>query len=143
MNGGSVARLDNMSGDNGADGPRRSRQAPCLSPLGRPRRFWEYEAGHGVLAINADFVLGRRRMNNRGGTVSIEPRRTSYVPRPRTVIGYIEGCTSNIWFIDIGAPFNAIWPMSLGPSKAEFGGIRKVLDIGMQSYAEFKKEENI
>ena len=66
-----------------------------------------------------------------GNTISIEPRRTAYVPRPGDlVIGYIEGCTNNIWFVDIGAPFNAILPMSLGPSKADFGGTRSVIDIG-------------
>ena len=53
------------------------------------------------------------------------------MPRPGDlVIGYIEGCTNNIWFVDIGAPFNAILPMSLGPSKADFGGTRSVIDIG-------------
>jgi exosome complex component RRP4 len=46
------------------------------------------------------------------------------------VIGYIEGCTNNIWFVELGAPFNAILPMSLGPGKVEFGGTRSVMDIG-------------
>jgi exosome complex component RRP4 len=46
------------------------------------------------------------------------------------VIGFVEGCTNNIWFIDIGAPFNAILPMSLGPGKAAFGGTRSLMDIG-------------
>ena len=50
MNGGSVARPDNMSGDNGADGPRRSRQAPLLvAPGDDLGDSGEYEAGHGVL----------------------------------------------------------------------------------------------
>ena len=133
MKGGSVARLDNMSGDNGAGGPRRPRQAPLLvAPGDDLGDSGEFEAGHGVLVMNGRLrALKQGRMSNRDGSVSIEPRRTAYVPRPSDlVIGYIEGCTSNIWFIDIGAPFNAILPMSLGPSKAEFGGIRKVLDIG-------------
>ncbi len=133
MKGRSVARLDNMSGDKGAGGPRGSRQAPLLvAPGDDLGDSGELEAGHGVLAIDGRLrALKQGRMSNRDGTVSVEPRRTAYVPRPSDlVIGYIEGCTSNIWFIDIGAPFNAILPMSLGPSKAEFGGIRKVLDIG-------------
>ena len=116
MKGGAVARLDNMSGDNGADGPRRSRQAPLLvAPGDDLGDSGEYEAGHGVLAINGRLrALKQGRMNNRGGTVSIEPRRTAYVPRPSDlVVGYIEGCTSNIWFVDIGGPFNAILPMVL------------------------------
>ena len=58
-------------------------------------------------------------------------RRTAYVPRPSDlVIGSVEGMTNNIWFIDIGAPFNAILPLSLGPSKGPFGGLRPVLDVG-------------
>tara|TARA_B100000700_G_scaffold278893_1_gene327395 strand:+ start:25 stop:540 length:516 start_codon:yes stop_codon:yes gene_type:complete len=70
-------------------------------------------------------------MNTKGSTVSVEPLHTTYMPRPGDlVIGHIEGCTNNIWFVDIGAPFNSILPMSLGPAKVEFGGTRKVLDIG-------------
>ena len=66
-----------------------------------------------------------------GKNVGIQPRRTAYVPRPSDlVIGFVEGMTNNIWFIDIGAPFNAILPLSLGPSKASFGGLRSVLDVG-------------
>ena len=133
MKGGLVARLDNMSGDKGADGPRRSRQAPLLVAPGEDLGdSGEFEAGHGVLSMNGRLrALKQGKMNKRGNVVSIEPRRTAFMPRPSDlVIGYIEGCTSNIWFVDIGAPFNAILPMSLGPAKAEFGGIRKVLDIG-------------
>ena len=37
---------------------------------------------------------------------------------------------SNLWFLDINAPFNALLPMSLGPGKAEFGGARNVLNVG-------------
>ena len=66
-----------------------------------------------------------------GKIISIEPLHSQYVPRPSDlVIGFVEGCTNNIWFIDIGAPFNAILPMSLGTSKASFGSTRQVLDIG-------------
>ncbi len=133
MKGRQVARPDNMSGDDTAGGPRDSQQAPLLVAPGEDLGdSGEYSAGHGVVAMNGRLrAVKQGRKNIRDGTVSVEPRRTAYVPRPSDlVIGYIEGCTSNIWFIDIGAPFNAILPMSLGPSKAEFGGIRKVLDIG-------------
>ena len=89
-------------------------------------------AGHGVLEINGRFTAvkkGIHRVKER--VVSVEPIYSKYTPRPSDlVIGYIEGCTNNIWFVDIGAPFNAILPMSLGPSKAEFGGARSVIDIG-------------
>ena len=70
-------------------------------------------------------------MSRKGNTISVTPLHTRYMPRPGDlVIGHIEGCTNNIWFVDIGAPFNSILPMSLGPAKVEFGGTRKVLDIG-------------
>ena len=32
--------------------------------------------------------------------------------------------------MDIGAPFNAILPLSLGPAKGSFGGLRSVMDVG-------------
>ena len=89
-------------------------------------------AGHGVLEINGRFTAIKRGIiNEQERVVSVEPIHSKYIPRPSDlVIGYIEGCTNNIWFVDIGAPFNAILPMSLGPSKAEFGGARSVIDIG-------------
>ena len=89
-------------------------------------------AGHGVLEINGRFTAIKRGiLNEKERVVSVEPIHSKYIPRPSDlVIGYIEGCTNNIWFVDIGAPFNAILPMSLGPSKAEFGGARSVIDIG-------------
>ena len=55
-------------------------------------------------------------IRKKGALVSVEPKHTRYMPRPGDlVIGFIEGCTNNIWFIELGAPFNAILPMSLGP----------------------------
>ena len=36
--------------------------------------------------------------------------------------------TKNIWFIDTGAPFNAIPPLSLGPAKGS-SGPPPVLDV--------------
>ena len=71
------------------------------------------------------------RMMHKGSTVTVEPLHTRYIPRPSDLaIGFIEGCTNNIWFVELGAPFNAILPMSLGPGKVEFGGTRSVMDIG-------------
>ena len=58
MKGVLVARLDNMSGDNGADGPRRSRQAPLLvAPGDDLGDSGEYEAGHGVLGVLLALLL--------------------------------------------------------------------------------------
>jgi len=89
-------------------------------------------AGHGVLEKNGRFTAIKRGIvKEKERVVSVEPIHSKYIPRPGDlVIGYVEGCTNNIWFVDIGAPFNAILPMSLGPSKAEFGGARSVIDIG-------------
>jgi exosome complex component RRP4 len=90
------------------------------------------EAGHGVLPISGRLrAVKQGRVRNQGSTISVEPVHTRYIPRPSDlVIGYIEGCTNNIWFVELGAPFNAILPMSLGPGKVEFGGTRSIMDIG-------------
>ena len=76
-------------------------------------------------------ALKQGKLREKGRTISIEPVHTRYIPRPGDlVIGFIEGCTNNLWFIELGAPFNAILPMSLGPGKVDFGGTRSVMDIG-------------
>ncbi|MED5274128.1 MAG: KH domain-containing protein [Candidatus Thermoplasmatota archaeon] len=121
-----------MSRESNADGPRDSRRDLVVVP-GEDLGVSEgYEAGHGVLVVDGRLKSTKQgRMNTKGSTVSVEPLHTTYMPRPGDlVIGHIEGCTNNIWFVDIGAPFNSILPMSLGPAKVEFGGTRKVLDIG-------------
>ncbi|MEC7744200.1 MAG: KH domain-containing protein [Candidatus Thermoplasmatota archaeon] len=121
-----------MSRESDADGPRDSRRDLVVVP-GEDLGVSEgYEAGHGVLVVDGRLKSTKQgRMNTKGSTVSVEPLHTTYMPRPGDlVIGHIEGCTNNIWFVDIGAPFNSILPMSLGPAKVEFGGTRKVLDIG-------------
>ncbi|MBT3642297.1 MAG: hypothetical protein HOD35_06070 [Euryarchaeota archaeon] len=118
-----------MSGKNNADGPQSSQIVVPGEYLGFSE---EFEAGHGVIIRNGNLMAtknGKLKIN--GKIISIEPLHSQYVPRPSDlVIGFVEGCTNNIWFIDIGAPFNAILPMSLGPSKASFGSTRQVLDIG-------------
>jgi exosome complex component RRP4 len=61
----------------------------------------------------------------------VVPVKTAYMPRPGDlVVGYIEGMRANIWFIDIGAPFNAILPMSLAPGKVDYGATRDAMDVG-------------
>ena len=92
----------------------------------------DLDPGHGVIVVDGRLkAVKQGRTMNDGKQIGIQPRRTAYVPRPSDlVIGYVEGMTNNIWFIDIGAPFNAILPLSLGPSKASFGGLRSVLDVG-------------
>ncbi|MCP2507719.1 MAG: hypothetical protein NLN64_05460 [Candidatus Thalassarchaeaceae archaeon] len=118
-----------MSGKNNADGPQDSQIVVPGEYLGLSE---EFEAGHGVIIRNEKLMAtknGKIKIN--GKIILIEPLHSQYVPRPSDlVIGFVEGCTNNIWFIDIGAPFNAILPMSLGPSKASFGSTRQVLDIG-------------
>ncbi len=124
-----VARPDNMSGNSDADGPQDSQIVVPGDKLGQSGRF---EAGHGVLIKNNTLLATKNgKLMIDDNVLSIEPLHTTYTPRPSDlVIGFVEGCTNNIWFIDIGAPFNAILPMSLGPSKASFGSTRQVLDIG-------------
>ncbi len=124
-----VARVDNMSGNSNADGPQDSQIVVPGDKLGESGRF---EAGHGVLIKNNTLLATKNgKLIIDDNVLNIEPLHTTYIPRPSDlVIGFVEGCTNNIWFVDIGAPFNAILPMSLGPSKASFGSTRQVLDIG-------------
>ena len=133
MKGWLVARLDNMTEKKDAAGPHDSQRVPLLVAPGEDLGDSEgYEVGHGVIAIDGSIRATKNgRTNVNGKIISVEPRRTAYMPRPGDlVIGFVEGCTNNIWFVDIGAPFNAILPMSLGPSKTDFGGTRSVIDIG-------------
>ncbi len=133
MNSRPVARLDSMSKKNGAGGPRDTGRAQSLVVPGQDLGESEgQEAGHGVIVMEGRLRATKNgRIRNQGSTVSIEPLHTRYIPRPGDLaIGYIEGCTNNIWFVELGAPFNAILPMSLGPGKVEFGGTRSVMDVG-------------
>ena len=90
------------------------------------------EAGHGIRRINGEFVAMRMgTLRKDGNTIGIDPLSSRYVPRAGDlVVGYVEGMTNNIWFLDIGASFNAILPMSLAPWKVEFGAVREHLDVG-------------
>ena len=116
-----------------AGGPRGNGRAQLLVVPGEDLGDSDgMEAGHGVLPISGRLrAVKQGRVRNQGSTISVEPVHTRYIPRPSDlVIGYIEGCTNNIWFVELGAPFNAILPMSLGPGKVEFGGTRSIMDIG-------------
>ena len=133
MNSGPVARPDNMAKKNGAAGPRGNIRGKTLVVPGEDLGdSGDYEAGHGVMAISGRLkAVKQGRLREKGGSISVDPTHTRYIPRPGDlVIGYIEGCTNNLWFIELGAPFNAILPMSLGPGKVDFGGTRSVMDIG-------------
>ena len=133
MNSGPVARLDNMTKNIGAAGPRGSARGQTLVVPGEDLGESEgFEAGHGVISISGRLkAVKQGKLREKGRSISVEPIHTRYMPRPGDlVIGYIEGCTNNLWFIELGAPFNAILPMSLGPGKVDFGGTRAVMDIG-------------
>lgn len=128
-----VARPDNMSKKNGGGGPRENGRAQTLVIPGEDLGESDgQQAGHGVLSISGRMrAVKHGTVRTDGSTISVVPTHTRYMPRPSDlVIGFIEGCTNNIWFVELGAPFNAILPMSLGPGKVEFGGTRSVLDIG-------------
>ena len=90
------------------------------------------EVGHGIRQINGEFVAMRvGTLRENGKTISIDPLSSRYVPRAGDlVVGLVEGMTNNIWFLDIGASFNAILPMSLAPWKVEFGAVREHLNVG-------------
>ena len=120
-----------MGGD-GASSGTDSGQSRLVYPGERLGADEGSAIGHGIRSIDGNLVAMRMGiLQTHGKVLSVNPLNSRYVPRAGDlIIGFVEGMTNNIWFIDIGAPFNAILPMSLGPSKAEFGGIRKVLDIG-------------
>jgi len=133
MNSGPVARPDNMTKNIDATRSRGSTRGQTLVVPGEDLGESEgFEAGHGVISISGRLkAVKQGRLREKGSSISIEPSHTRYMPRPGDlVIGYIEGCTNNLWFIELGAPFNAILPMSLGPGKVDFGGTRAVMDIG-------------
>ena len=121
MNSRPVGQLDNMSIESNADSPRDTQRTLVVVPgedLGSSEGI---EAGHGVLVVGDRIISTKQgKMRRKGNTISVSPLHTRYMPRPGDlVIGHIEGCTNNIWFVDIGAPFNSILPMSLGPAKVE------------------------
>ena len=133
MNGGPVARPDSMTKGKRATGSRDIGQASLLVSPGEDLGDSEgKEPGHGVISMDGRLkAVKAGRLRDGGETISVMPTHTTYFPRPGDlVIGYIEGCTNNLWFVELGAPFNAILPMSLGPGKIDFGGTRSVMDVG-------------
>jgi len=90
------------------------------------------QPGSGVLRRGESLVatkLGEVRVN--GETVHVVPTNTRYLPRSGDlVIGYVEAVQNNLWFLDVGGPFNALLPMSLAPWKVEFGAARQHMDHG-------------
>ena len=93
MNSGPVARPDNMTKKNGAAGPRGNIRGQNLvvpgEDLGDSKDF---EAGHGVIAISGRLkAVKQGRLMEKGGSISVNPLHTRYIPRPGDlVIGYIE-----------------------------------------------------
>ena len=87
--------------------------------------------GTGAL-IQGDQIIATRvgLVRERHGTVSVDPVASTYMPRSGDlVIGTVVEARSNLWFLDINGPFQALLPMSLAPWKVEFGGTRDHADI--------------
>ena len=87
--------------------------------------------GTGAL-IQGDEIIATRvgHVRERHGTVSVDPVASCYMPRSGDlVIGTVVEARSNLWFLDINGPFQALLPMSLAPWKVEFGGTRDHADI--------------
>ena len=87
--------------------------------------------GTGAL-IQGDEIIATRvgHVRERHGTVSVDPVASCYMPRSGDlVIGTVIEARSNLWFLDINGPFQALLPMSLAPWKVEFGGTRDHADI--------------
>ncbi len=123
-----VEQMSNQSAHGGRDG-RGSRLATPGAMLGarEGRRLGHgvVETDNGLIATKVGFIHSDEK------SISVLPTHTRYTPRPGDlVIGVVEAVQSNLWFLDINAPFNALLPMSLGPGKAEFGGARNVLNVG-------------
>jgi exosome complex RNA-binding protein Rrp4 len=94
MKGVLVARLDNMTEKKNAAGPQDSQRVSRLVAPGEDLGDLEgYDVGHGVVAIGGRIRATKNgQMNVNGKTISVEPRRTAYMPRPGDlVIGFVEG----------------------------------------------------
>ena len=74
--------------------------------------------GTGAL-IQGDEIIATRvgHVRERHGTVSVDPVASCYMPRSGDlVIGTVIEARSNLWFLDINGPFQALLPMSLAPA---------------------------
>ena len=88
--------------------------------------------GCGLIKSPEGLVVTRLgNLNENNGTLHVSPINATYMPRSGDlVIGYVEAVQSNLWFLDVAGPFNALLPMSLAPWKVEFGDARNHMDVG-------------
>ncbi len=121
-----------MSNSGASDGRTLAASGSLVIPGDKISSDTSGQLGHGVIKVNDELIATKLGyLVEKSGEVSILPVHTAYFPRPGDlVVGYIEGMRSNIWFIDLNAPFNAILPMSLAPMKIEYGGTRDAMDVG-------------
>ena len=121
-----------MSSSGASDGRPSAASGSLVIPGDKISSDKSDRLGHGVIKLNGELIATKLGyLVEKSGEISIIPVHTAYFPRPGDlVIGYIEGMKSNIWFIDLNAPFNAILPMSLAPMKIEYGGTRDAMDVG-------------
>ena len=123
--------VEDMS-DQNARGGRDGRGTRLVTPGASLGASEGRRIGHGVVENAGQLIavkLGALIEND--DEISVMTSHTKYTPRPGDlVIGTVEAVQSNLWFLDINAPFNALLPMSLGPGKSEFGGARNVLNVG-------------
>ncbi|MDP6326269.1 MAG: hypothetical protein QGI36_04170 [Candidatus Thalassarchaeaceae archaeon] len=121
-----------MSSSGASDGRTSAASGSLVIPGDKISTETDGKLGHGVMKLNGSIIATKLGyVVEKGGELSVTPLHTAYFPRPGDlVLGYIEGMRANIWFIDLGAPFNAILPMSLAPMKVEFGATRDAMNVG-------------
>nr|MBC8517646.1 hypothetical protein [Euryarchaeota archaeon] len=121
-----------MSSSGASDGRTSAASGSLVIPGDKISSDTSDQLGHGVIKLNGELIATKLGyLVEKSGEISIIPVHTAYFPRPGDlVLGYIEGMRSNIWFIDLNAPFNAILPMSLAPMEIEYGGTRDAMDVG-------------
>jgi len=92
----------------------------------------EKSAGAGILMQNNELIATKvGYLKENSNTISVEPIKTNYIPRSGDlIIGIVNSMKSNVWFLNVAGPFDAILPMSLAPWKVEFGTVRSYIDIG-------------
>ena len=119
--------------DQNARGGRDGRGTRLVTPGASLGASKGRRLGHGVVENGGELIAVKLgALVESEDEISVIPSHTKYTPRPGDlVIGVVEAVQSNLWFLDINAPFNALLPMSLGPGKAEFGGARNVLNVGL------------
>jgi exosome complex component RRP4 len=121
-----------MSSSGASDGRTSAASGSLVIPGDKISSDTSDRLGHGVIKLNGEMIATKLGyVVVKAGEISITPIHTAYFPRPGDlVIAYIEGMRSNIWFIDLNAPFNAILPMSLAPMKIDYGGTRDAMNVG-------------